>query len=83
MYGFELDELIGKNPRVLNPGFEVYSNFGYTKEAYDKIFKGMWAAIKNPSVGTWHGTVINKKKDGSFLWVKLIINDIYDSRGNP
>jgi PAS domain S-box-containing protein len=83
MYGFELDELIGKNPRVLNPGFEVYSNFGYTKEAYDKIFKGMWAAIKNPSVGTWHGTVINKKKDGSFLWVKLIINAIYDSRGNP
>jgi PAS domain S-box-containing protein len=78
MYGYTVEELKGNNPRVLNPGKSVYLNFGYTEEEYDELFKSMWRDIADPELGTWEGVLINRKKDGSFVWVNILINAVYN-----
>ena len=83
MYGFELNEVIGENPRVLNPGKEVYINFGYTDKEYDRLFKEMWNSILDQDIGTWEGVVVNRKKDGTLIWVKLLINTIFNRKNKP
>jgi PAS domain S-box-containing protein len=63
MYGFSFEELKGENPNVLNPGKDVYINFGYSDEEYDDMFRSMWKSIADPDKGTWEGVLINRKKD--------------------
>ncbi len=81
LYGFRREDVLGQNPRILNPGWETYVNLGYSYEDYVTLFDGMWRAMKDPSVGTWEGTVINRRSDGSLVWVRLIVNAVYDERG--
>ncbi|OPX55308.1 PAS domain S-box-containing protein/diguanylate cyclase (GGDEF) domain-containing protein [Oceanospirillum multiglobuliferum] len=50
--GYTLEEVIGKNPKLLNSG-------SHSQDFYDK----MWQSICNE--GGWQGEIINKKKDGS------------------
>lgn len=83
MYGYTLDELIGENPRVLNPGRSVYLNFGYTEDEYKVLFKSMWREISDSKKGTWENVVINRKKDGTLVWVRLLINTVYDENHKP
>lgn len=83
MYGFSFDELKGKNPKILNPGRDVYINFGYTDEEYEELFRSMWRDITTPDVGTWENVLINRKKDGSIIWVKLLINAVYNDEHVP
>lgn len=83
MYGFTYEELKDSNPNLLNPGKEVYINFGYSEEEYNDLFRAMWKSITNPDKGTWEGVLINRKKDGSLIWVKLIINAVYDDEHTP
>lgn len=81
-YGYSIDEIIGKNPRILNPGINEYINLGYTETEYKDKFQSMWEDILNPSVGFWEGNLINKKKDNSLVWVNLKISTHFDSDGN-
>ena len=83
MYGFTFDELAGRNPNILNPGKDVYINFGYTEEEYAELFRSMWQSISNHDEGTWENILINRKKDGSLIWVKLIINAVYNDEHIP
>lgn len=81
LYGFQRDEVLGHNPRILNPGWETYVNLGYSYEDYVTLFDEMWRMLKDPSIGTWQGTVINRCRNGSLLWVRLIVNAVYDEGG--
>lgn len=81
LYGFRREEVLGQNPRILNPGWEIYVNLGYSYESYVTLFDGMWRALKDPAAGTWEGTVINRRRDGSLVWVRLIVNAVYDETG--
>ena len=83
MYGYTLDEVAGKKPSILNPGKDVYMNFGYTDEEYTDLFSSLWKSITDPDIGTWEDVVINRKKDGSFIWVKLLVNTVYDELHQP
>lgn len=83
MYGYSEKELHGKNPRILNPGRDVYMNFGYTDEEYDRMFTSLWKEISSPGFGTWENTLINRKKNGTLIWVKLVINAVYDEEHTP
>ncbi len=67
----------------MNPGKDVYINFGYSEEEYKELFSTMWQAIARPDKGTWEGILINRKKDGSLIWVKLLINAVYDDEHVP
>ena len=81
MYGYDRDELIGKNPRMLNPGRDVYENLGVFPFEYAAKFRDLWVAVQNPAVGTWKGELINRKKNGSLVWIDMVVNAVYDNDG--
>ncbi|MDZ5471224.1 EAL domain-containing protein [Bacillus sp. 31A1R] len=67
---YERSELIGKNHRILNSGYHDKS-----------FFKQMWSEISKGNV--WEGEIKNKKKDGTFYWVKTTIVPVKGEDGKP
>lgn len=66
--GYKLDEVIGKNPRILKSG-----------NTSDYLYKHLWETISNGN--EWRGEFCNKKKDGSLYWEHAIINPIKNVDG--
>ncbi|MCK5153440.1 MAG: PAS domain S-box protein [Spirochaetales bacterium] len=66
--GYEKDEVIGRNPRILKSG-----------HFHDNIYKEMWKTISTG--GEWRGEFHNKKKNGNFYWESASISSIKDSSG--
>lgn len=58
--GYEREELIGKNHRILKSGKQP-----------DGLYTGMWAALSQGK--TWQGEICNKTKDGRYYWVATTI----------
>ncbi len=66
--GYTLDEVLGRNPRVLKSGVhgpDFYSN--------------LWTAVLSGKV--WQGEVVNLRKDGSLYHEEMTITPVRDSRG--
>lgn len=82
LYGYERQEVIGKNPRMFNPGRDVYENLGVFPFEYAAKFRDLWTAVQNPLAGTWKGELINRKKNGSLVWIEMVVNAVHDSNGN-
>ncbi len=68
--GYSLEELIGKNHRILKSGTQP-----------DDIFEELWETISSGKV--WKGVICNKKKNGDFYWVKSTIVPVVDENGVP
>lgn len=66
--GYEYQEAIGKNPRILKSGEQ-------TKEFYKELWDTITAGKE------WRGEFHNKKKDGSFYWESALISPIKDDEG--
>jgi two-component system cell cycle sensor histidine kinase/response regulator CckA len=61
-------EVIGQNPRVLKSG-----------KHDDQFYRSMWETLR---VGhTWHGQLINKRKDGTLYTEKTTISPVVDDAG--
>lgn len=58
--GYSDVEIIGQDHRILNSGF-------HSKE----FFIDLWGTIR--SGNTWRGVIRNKRKNGSYYWVKTLI----------
>lgn len=67
--GYNREEVLGKNPRILNSG-RVSSN----------VFEVMWNTISNG--GIWRGTLINTTKSGQLYYVEVSISPVIDSDEN-
>nr|WP_035502689.1 EAL domain-containing protein [Parageobacillus thermoglucosidasius] len=67
--GYSADEVIGKNPRILQSGM-------HDKSFYEK----MWNALNQ--YGVWKGEIWNKRKDGELYLEWLTISAVKDQRGN-
>lgn len=67
-YGFSSEELIGKNPRVLNTGYHDV-----------KFYKDLWHTITNGE--TWEGVFRNQSKEGRHIWEKACISPVKDDNG--
>jgi len=68
MTGYEPNEAIGKNPRILKSGKmspEFYSN--------------LWKTISSGEI--WTGEFINRNKSGEFYWANKSISPIIDEHG--
>lgn len=66
--GYSLDEIIGKNPRILKSGYT-------SSEEYNKL----WTTIQ--SGGEWTGEFHNKKKNGDLYWESAKISPIVNAQG--
>lgn len=66
--GYEINEVIGSNPRILNSGT-------HSKEMYHNL----WSTIS--SGGEWRGEIKNKKKNGEFYWEDVSISPIFNDEG--
>lgn len=67
--GYSKEELIG-NPQ----------NIVRHPDMPSSIFKELWETIKSGK--KWRGEVKNLRKDGSFYWVKVVIEPNFDRTGN-
>jgi PAS domain S-box-containing protein len=68
--GYERDELLGKNHRIVNSGFHPKS-----------FWTAMWHAVSNGNA--WRGEICNRAKDGSVFWVDSTIGPILGDDGKP
>lgn len=66
--GFEPEDVVGKNPKLLSSG-------RHDREFYDQ----MWRALKKR--GYWSGEIWNRRKDGSVYPEWLSLAAIYDDQG--
>ncbi len=66
--GYSPDELLGKNPRILQSG-----------ETPKSVYEELWNSITNGE--QWHGTFHNKKKNGELYWESVVISPITDQAG--
>ncbi len=63
--GYSLEEVEGLNPRFLQSGEHDQQ---YYKDLWDTILAG----------NDWHGTLLNKKKNGEKYWVSASISSVAD-----
>ncbi len=68
--GYERDELMGQTHRILKSGVHP-----------DSFYVDMWATVAGGDI--WEGEVCNKKKDGTFYWVKSTIMPFMGKDGRP
>ena len=66
--GYPIDELIGKNPRLLKSG-------RIPRATYETL----WSSISRGE--TWRGRVCNRRKDGSYYWEEQTISPVRDPAG--
>ena len=67
--GYSQTEVLGKNPRILKSGEHEHA-----------FYQQMWASLTGGK--TWHGRLVNKKKDGSFYTEEATISPVLDHSGN-
>jgi PAS domain S-box-containing protein len=66
--GYEADEVIGKNPRLLAAGAQT-----------EKFYEEMWASIRTE--GRWQGEVWDKRKSGERYCESLSISAVRNEQG--
>ncbi len=65
--GYSYNEVIGRNPRILNSGV-------HSKE----FFKKMWEVLITGKV--WEGEITNAKKDGTIYHERIVITPVLNSK---
>ncbi|KZY43804.1 hypothetical protein A3732_01950 [Oleiphilus sp. HI0050] len=68
--GYEREELLGQNHRILNSGYHDKAFFG---QLYKTAAKG----------SVWRGEVYNKDKHGQNYWISSTVIAIKDMNGKP
>jgi diguanylate cyclase (GGDEF)-like protein/PAS domain S-box-containing protein len=67
--GYDTDEVMGKNPRILQSGHQGRD-----------FYQGMWNSLRE--AGFWHGEIWNRRKSGEVYAEDLSIISIHDEQGN-
>lgn len=67
--GYSFDEVKGKNPRLLNSGYQS-----------TEFYKELWHTVLSGE--SWRGEVINRHKHGHHLTVEQTITPILDKKSN-
>jgi diguanylate cyclase (GGDEF)-like protein/PAS domain S-box-containing protein len=68
MTGYAMDELVGEHTRILKSGKHPPDTY---KELWDTVLRGQ----------VWSGTIINRRKDGSFYHEEQTIAPVVDDDG--
>jgi diguanylate cyclase (GGDEF)-like protein/PAS domain S-box-containing protein len=70
MTGYSAEEVLGKNPRLLNSGLQTQS-----------YYADLWAAISSGKV--WRGEIVNRRKDGTTYIEEMTITPVTRDPQNP
>lgn len=68
MTGYRSDEVVGQNPRMLKSGRHSVT-----------FYEDLWKIVSSGK--TWHGEVVNRRKDGSLYNEEMRISPIRDANG--
>lgn len=66
--GYTLDEVLGKNPNLLQSG-----------QTPDSVYQEMWRDLN--AGRTWQGELCNRRKDGSLFWESVLLSPIRNLSG--
>ena len=66
--GYQRDELVGNNPRILKSGLTQQS-----------VYRELWNTLNQGK--TWRGELLNQRKDGQVYTVYSIITPVYNEQG--
>ena len=66
--GYDRDEVLGQNPRLLKSGL-----------TQDSEYRQMWETLCSGT--SWTGTFQNRRKDGSYYWEQAQISPVMDDDG--
>jgi PAS domain S-box-containing protein len=66
--GYSLEEVLGKNPRILNSGYAPL-----------EMYAGLWQTVLSGK--EWRGEFRNRKKNGEMFWESAVISPIVDENG--
>lgn len=66
--GYSCEDTIGRNPRILKSGVQ---DDAFYKELWDTLLRGE----------TWHGRLVNRKKDGTHYTEEATISAVKDEAG--
>ncbi|MFH0934236.1 MAG: EAL domain-containing protein, partial [Pseudomonadota bacterium] len=66
--GYETEEVIGKNPRLLKSGHHD-----------SEFYKALWESIRR--TGGWEGEIWNRRKNGDIYPEHLTITSVHDAKG--
>lgn len=65
---YQPEEVIGKTPRIFNPG-----------HVSEQEFQNMWKTLREG--GIWEMEYLNRKKDKTIFWDKVMISPMHNSMG--
>jgi PAS domain S-box-containing protein len=66
--GYSAEEVVGQNPRLLKSGFQDPA-----------FYANLWSTIT--SGRSWHGELVNKRKDGIFYTDEMTITPVRNTQG--
>ena len=66
--GYTQEEALGQNPRILKSG-----------QHPSEFYQAMWETLTRGE--TWHGELVNKKKNGELYWEDATISPVLDAQG--
>ncbi len=66
--GYERDEVIGRNPKILN-----------SARHDESLYRELWSSLKE--TGQWRGETWDRRKDGSLYPVWLTISSVFEDKG--
>jgi len=66
--GYTLDEVVGKNPRILQSGLTP-----------PEVFEDLWHTLGKGQV--WHGELQNRHKNGALFFEQAVIAPVWDANG--
>ncbi len=70
LYGWSAEEIVGRTPKFLQSGRHAPA-----------VYRAMRESLVDPHVGAWSGELVNVKKSGEQLIVRISINAVRDEAG--
>lgn len=81
LYGFSSSESKGHTPDFFSPSTRTFYHLGISVADREDMFRQIWESVSNPGVGIWEGEMPQKQKDGSVIWVRMLVTAIKDDAG--
>ena len=81
LYGYTREELLHSKPSIFNPDIEELNAYDNIENPSANLYETIWNSVTDPARRKWEGVIVNRKKDGSLIWVDFLVNGSFDEQG--